>query len=96
MIVTRIVRDTWINMNEILGISEEERGAGHTTHQMREAPQGAYFVWCNEKTSYARHLAEELGRTDLQIVSDKWLTSNEAMYSPHRAPIVVDHALSII
>ena len=93
LIKSRIVPDTWVDINQVLGLGDKERGAGHTSHQMREAPEGAYFVWCAENTRYAQQLAKALNRPDLKVVAHYWLSTSEALYSPHKTPIVVDHAM---
>lgn len=43
------------------------RGTGRTTRQMRGAPHGAAFIWCNDHLFYPRSLARWLGRDDLRI-----------------------------
>ena len=94
MINDRIVPDTWIDVNKLVGLSEGEGvpGLGHTKHQILTAPAGAWFVWCNQQEKYALHLAHSVGRSDLKVVPASWLTSNEAHRSAHRDSIVVDHA----
>ena len=67
-----------------------DRGTGATTQQMKEAPKGAVFVWCNWRTDYAIHLAQKLGRNDLQIESPTWLENG--WRGVKLAGVVVDHA----
>ena len=45
-----------------------ERGKGRTAQQMRDAPTGACFVWCNEHLNYPARLAVHLDRADLFII----------------------------
>lgn len=73
------------------------RNTGRTSRQMQAAPHRALFVWCSESASYPIHLAADLGRTDLNIVTP---------YGLHRAfqngrggapwpAVVVDHAAQL-
>ena len=48
-------------------MADGDRGSGRTTEQMKDAPVGATFIWCNDRTSYAERLAKHLGRPDLRI-----------------------------
>lgn len=93
MVEMRVEPDTWIDVNDLLGLQDKDKvgGLGHTTHQMKTAPRGAYFVWCNSHTNYAMRLSKDLGRDDLQIRSPEWLL-HEARRTPHAVPIVIDHA----
>lgn len=68
---------------------QEPRQTGITTSQMIEAPIGAVFVWCNEKTYYPVVLARSLGRGDLIIRPAYWLDHDCWTYRGH---VVVDHA----
>ncbi len=68
-----------------------ERGTGRTTKQMKQAPQGALFVWCNGVTSYARTLAREIGRHDLVIASPYDLESDRLRGQEFQA-VIIDHA----
>lgn len=89
----RIVPDTWIDVNELVGLGDDQaiRGLGHTTHQMQTAPEGSIFVWCSSHLHYPRQLARHLGRTDLTIKPDRWF--EDGMYRfTCRSPIVIDHA----
>ena len=70
-----------------------ERGTGATTRQIKEAPKGAIFVWCNSHVDYARHLAHFLGRGDLQIVSPE--TFERIAPVIRFNGIVVDHAVRL-
>jgi hypothetical protein len=67
-----------------------DRQTGKTTRQMRAAPKGAVFIWCNAQLDYPRILAKRIGREDLRIKSPTWL---ERAYLGHEYLfIVVDHA----
>jgi hypothetical protein len=69
---------------------DSQRGTGRTTKQMRDAPQGAIFVWCNGHTDYPRALARHLGREDLRIEPRSFVESNTHMATSK--PIIQDHA----
>lgn len=47
---------------------ETGRQTGRTMRQMKDAPRGAVFVWCNAHLSYPRRLAKAIGRDDLLVV----------------------------
>lgn len=91
--VPRLVRDTFIDVNTMMGLEGEDRirGTGHTTHQMKNAPYKAVFVWCNGETYYARCLARELGRDDLSIQPPQWLI-RQSEQRFRGVNVVVDHA----
>jgi hypothetical protein len=74
-----------------MGNSENLRGTGRTTAQMRAAPQNAVFVWCNNHLHYPAALAKHLGRTDLEIVSPDWL--NDVSRAQGGAVVVFDHGV---
>ena len=67
-----------------------DRGAGKTTEQMKAAPVGAVFVWCNDRIEYARRLAHFLSRPDLKIKPRSWVRGGG--WQGLRAAVVVDHA----
>lgn len=69
----------------------EERQTGITTRQMIEAPEGAFYVWCNGNTYYPRRLALHLGRRDLRVVGSDWLMNPGNVFSA--LDVVIDHAL---
>lgn len=71
---------------------EKDRGTGRTTKQMKEAPKGAVYVWCNKEVWYPQRLAEKLGRKDLQIEPRSWLTS-ERWRGLNLKGLVLDHAV---
>lgn len=66
------------------------RGDGSTTRQMQEAPHGAVFAWVSNVIRYPIRLAEFLGRTDLKIVGQSWVSARKWLGT--RDPVVVDHA----
>jgi hypothetical protein len=71
----------------------EDRGKGYTRQQMLEAPQGALFIWCNERLHYPRDLAQHLGRDDLRIVSPDILGRGRyRLYGLRLSAIILDHA----
>jgi hypothetical protein len=71
----------------------DDRGTGRTTAQMKAAPEGAVFIWCNSHLHYPRALAQDLGRRDLLIRSPEWL-EGDGLRS-FREEIVLDHAVSL-
>lgn len=93
LVLTRIVPDTWIDVNKLVGLDDADgvRGLGHTRHQMLTAPECAFFVWCTSNLAYPIALSREIGRKDLIIKTPVWLQES-ALNSPQRQPIVVDHA----
>lgn len=74
--------------------NDSQRGTGRTTAQMRAAPQGALFIWCNEHTDYPKRLARQLGRTDLVIEPASVLDSGNyrRLLGRKFSDIVLDHA----
>lgn len=66
-----------------------ERGTGRTTEQMKAAPQGAIFVWCNGHVSYPRNLSRGIGRGDIRIETPSYF---ENRWHGYCGPLVVDHA----
>lgn len=67
-----------------------ERQSGRTTRQMQAAPQGATFVWCNNRYWYPRDLARRLGRGDLHVVPLDWLAYPRNLR--RGGAVVLDHA----
>jgi hypothetical protein len=64
------------------------------TAQLKQAPQGAVFIWVNADVSYPKQLARQLGRDDLQIVGPGWLDSYR--WQGQTFPwIEVDHAAKL-
>lgn len=68
------------------------RGTGRTAEQMKMAPKGAIFVWCNSAMDYPRRLARSAGRSDLKIVAPSWLSRERLM--GFYGDVVLDHAAS--
>jgi hypothetical protein len=68
-----------------------DRGSGKTAKQMKDAPHGAIFIWINGDTCYAKNLALDMGRDDLEIVSPYWLESDKCR-GRKLSGVVVDHA----
>lgn len=68
----------------------DDRRSGRTTRQMLEAPKGAYYVWPHKATSYAKQLAEHLGRKDLTIVHPAFF-GYKGRGKGMRVKIVIDH-----
>lgn len=91
--VPRLVRDTFVDVNIMMGLEGEERlrGMGHTTHQIKNAPYRAVFVWCNENTHYARSLARSLDRLDVTIERPQWLI-RQSEQRFRGINVVIDHA----
>jgi hypothetical protein len=69
----------------------ERRGTGRTTQQMKDAPKGAVFVWCNHMLDYPEQLKKRIGRDDLKIVAPGWLTF-ESWRGMKLSGVVIDHA----
>ena len=70
------------------------RGSGRTTKAMREAPQGALYIWCNDRTEYAKQLACKIGRNDLEILCPDNLNRSRIYRLRGRefSGVIVDHA----
>ena len=68
-----------------------ERGEGRTTAQMLAAPHGAIYIWpVHSSLSYAKSLAQHIGRVDLAIAPIGWLSSISNTRGC-RSPVVIDH-----
>lgn len=77
----------------IAHISDEQRGKGHTTQQLKDAKLGALFIWCNSRIDYPKALARHLGREDIKIVSPSVLECNgERLRGLTLPEIILDHA----
>ena len=70
--------------------SNPKAQAGRTTCQMLAAPQDSTFVWCDNRLSYPRRLASDLGRNDLTIRPLSWLSFRSVL---GRLPVhvTIDH-----
>lgn len=75
-------------------MDESQRRHGFTTLQMKHAPHGALFIWpVSGSLDYARALAIEHGREDLEIVSPSILDKRaERLRGRRLSGIVLDHA----
>jgi hypothetical protein len=69
------------------------RGTGRTTNQIRSAPQGAIYAWCNEHTRYASDLAVKLGRKDVRIVPRSWVVRGYGR-GLDMSKVILDHAFT--
>lgn len=66
------------------------RRQGKTLTQIKEAPEGAIFIWCMNNTSYPEHLARKLRRKDLKIKPLDWLKKQNL---EGKENIVCDHTI---
>ena len=74
-------------------MNESLRQTGRTTEQMKTAPKGAIYVWCNNRLHYPHALAHHLGRSDLIIISAarfRYMSDINGIRSGY--PVVRDHA----
>lgn len=67
--------------------------SGSTTAQMQAASERAIFIWCNEATLYAKNLAHDLGRHDLEILPRSVLLNGGHRLRGQACEIVIDHAM---
>jgi hypothetical protein len=71
------------------------RRSGITANQIKSCPNGAIFVWCNNRsTDYAKKIAERIGRDDIKIVPPDWLCV-ENIAGRSFSGIVVDHSAQL-
>lgn len=75
-------------------MTEADRGTGRTTDQMKRAPHGATYIWCNEVTLYPNELARHLGRGDLRVVVKSFATGCEGRKLRGLSNLVFDHAFN--
>lgn len=73
---------------------DPDRGTGRTTLMMLHAPPHAVFVWCSDFVDYPRRLAQQIGRSDLEIVGPSWLTDRR-FAGRNLSGVVVDHAVDL-
>lgn len=75
-------------------MDDSQRGTGFTTAQMKLAPRCALYIWpVHGSLSYARDLARELGREDLEIAAPSILDERGARLRGRKlSAIVLDHA----
>ena len=71
------------------------RQSGRTTKQMLDAPKNALFVWCSLDTRYAKHLANQLGRSDLEIVGRNVFSNIDKIRGKRFSGIILDHAIDL-
>ena len=74
----------------VRALEEGARGTGRTTRQIKDAPPGAIYVWCNNRTEYPKMLALKLGRGDIEVVPPVWLV--QGWVGRTLTGIVIDHA----
>lgn len=72
----------------------EFRQTGITTKQMKEAPDGAVYIWCNGHLDYPNHLAKAIGRSDIKVCSPFCLDTHRFM-GVTLAGVVLDHAAQL-
>ena len=71
------------------------RGTGRTTAQIKDAPQGAYFVTEHgAHCDYVHQLCEVLGRTDLKLMRLTYLNVN-TFRGRHITGLIVDHGIRL-
>lgn len=73
---------------------DTQRGTGLTTSQMKDAPQGAVYIWVNRDFRYPMSLAKAIGRYDLKIESPSWI-SGQRWRGLQLSGLVVDHAVRL-
>jgi hypothetical protein len=69
------------------------RGSGMTSDQMKNAPQGAVFVYAGDHR-YSRNLAHHLGRSDLVLCPLDYRLVVKRICGTQRQ-VVIDHALPL-
>ena len=70
-----------------------ERGSGRTTRQMKSAPIGSVFVWCNDHIDWPKKLASSIQRSDLKIHRLSVLDHGaETLRGFEFSGFVIDHA----
>lgn len=89
----RTIEEATNILKGIGALVDPERGTGRTTAQIKDAPHGAYFVWCNDNTAYPTRLAIELGRRDLTIVAPRDVP--HVLAGRRKVAVVVDHAAKL-
>lgn len=74
-------------------MDDEGRGTGRTTRQMQNTPHGAVYIWPGHgSVSYAKVLAHDLGRSDLEIVNQDVLDrGGERLRGRRLTGVIVDH-----
>jgi hypothetical protein len=67
------------------------RGTGRTTDQIKSAPVGAVFVWCDARVGYPAELARKCRRTDIDVRPLSWLHPKN-ICGRKFSGVIVDHA----
>ena len=76
-------------------ILDEHRQTGRTTQQIINAPHGAIYVWpVKSSLSYAKRIARENGRDDLDIITPEQLHVDR-IRSRSNVRIIIDHATDL-
>jgi len=83
-----------MTMQDFMQSGDPRRNTGRTSAQMKAAPEGSVFVWCNHDLHYPRELAMFVGRTDLKVVPLGWL-ENGAGRGRNFTGITVDYAAQL-
>lgn len=68
------------------------RGTGETARQLKDAPQGATFVWCTDDLAYPKRLARALKREDIHIVGVSWVREERWRGVKFPSRVILDHA----
>ena len=78
-------------------MTDPDRGTGRTTKQLREAPRGALFIWCNGNLAYARSMAANLGRSDIDIRGPDVFDAHGSLQLRGRfwPKVIIDHAAQL-
>jgi hypothetical protein len=74
---------------------DNDRGTGRTSQQLKFAPQGAIFIWCNDRLDYPKCLIGRhwINRPDIKIVAPSWL--DDGWRGQRFTGIVIDHAAQL-
>lgn len=62
------------------------RGDGATTRQIEAAPEGAVFIWCNNRMDYIMPLVTRLRRQNLCVEPLSVLSHGARSKTPRRPP----------
>lgn len=90
----RVLVDKELQGQILANADSSIRRTGETTRQMLEASRDALYIWCNDNLSYAKALAQHLGRGDLQIFGLSALNGDK-LRGRVFTDIVVDHAAKL-
>lgn len=73
----------------------ENRQTGRTTEQIKNAPLNAIYVWpFGSSLNYAKRLAREHSREDLEIIPECFFRQDKIM-SRRGIAVVIDHATEL-